>query len=53
MSVLAALPAAPLAAAAHPEAVDPRTAGEYRLVVEGYDWGAAVSKVIDMTYTDD
>jgi len=46
MSLLAVLPPVPAAAAAQSEAAAASPAGEYKLVVEGYDWGAAVSKVI-------
>jgi predicted esterase len=44
--VLALSPGALLAAAAPPEAGMPSPGGEYTLVVEGYDWGAGVSKAI-------
>lgn len=46
VSLLAALsPAAPLAAA-QPQAGAGSPGGEYTLVVEGYDWGAGVSKAV-------
>jgi predicted esterase len=46
VSLVATLWQASLLAAAQPEAA-PRTAGgEYAIVVEGYDWGAGVSKVV-------
>jgi predicted esterase len=46
VSLLAALSQAALLAAAPSEAEARPPSGEYAIVVEGYDWGAGVSKVI-------
>ena len=44
--VLAALSGPPLAAVATAQAPAPSAAGAYAIVVEGFDWGAGVSKAI-------
>jgi poly(3-hydroxybutyrate) depolymerase len=46
VSLLAALSQASLLAAAQPGAAPRSPGGEYTVVVEGYDWGAGVSKVV-------
>jgi predicted esterase len=46
LSWLVALSPAGLLAAAPPAAPAPSTGGNYSIVIEGYDWGAGVSKAI-------